>query len=214
MAMRYGKWICGLLVLLATSVAPSAEPTNKAKPTAGHDTPEAAFRAYLTGSATGDYDKLLGSLTPDTRAYHIGLCVFSASYFFSEPELKTLLDEHGFTELQRELNESQDTDGSQDEEAAFVQLFLGIKEPAALMTKIEKRSEEVAKKLAADNQELPKAPSIKEVQAAITVDQLKITGDAATARLTTTAPLDVLDIPAELTFRKVAGRWYFDFDPR
>ncbi len=109
----------------------------------GFDSPDAAFRAYVTGAVTEDFDLMLSSLTRESKAYHIALSVFSATFLFGEdPTMQKALRDHGL-----QPTSDADEEGELDE-AKLVDAMLRIKDPGKLMKKIADRHYELAKLLA------------------------------------------------------------------
>ena len=99
----------------------------------GFESPQRAFEAYLTGAANENYDLMLSALTRESKAYHLSLAVFSAVYLFSDdPAMQKILQDHTVV-FPSESNSPNET----DEEKLLVDTMLKIKDPGALMKKIE-----------------------------------------------------------------------------
>jgi hypothetical protein len=73
------RWITFAAFLFATNSLGLAQDK-----TPGFESPEKAFRAYLTGSASHDFDLMLSALTPEAKAYHVGLAVVTVPYLFDQ----------------------------------------------------------------------------------------------------------------------------------
>src|SRR5437016_3561552 len=84
------RWIALVPFLVAANVSAFAQDKLP-----GFESPEKAFRAYVTGAVSQDFDLTLSSLTPEAKAYHIGLVVASVPYFFEKKEMEKLFADHG-----------------------------------------------------------------------------------------------------------------------
>ena len=198
----------------------------------GFDSPEQAFRAYVTGAITEDFDLMLSSLTPEAKAYHIGLAIFSAVFLFSEdPAMQKVLRDHGLVpssddpHAQDEPDEpSSDDPHAQDKpdekvaEKMYIDAMLKIKDPGKLMRQIADRHEELAKLLAKsdDARANTKQPTEKELISSVTLENVTITDDSATAsvHIVASAKHILNEIPDKIQFRRINKRWYCDIDPR
>lgn len=199
------------MLFLAMLATPAAVSGGEEKP-AGFDTPEQAFKAYITGVATEDYDRQLASLTRESQAYHIGLAVFSASFLFGQdPAMQKALREHAPAKEDK-------PPATGDEQQQFIALMLSYQEPARLMKRLSDRQLELAKQLAGNERPVQEVvrPKVSELIAAVTLEKVLITGDTATARVNIgpAAVEWVVGLPDDIPFRRIAGRWYCDIDPR
>ena len=183
----------------------------------GFDSPEKAFHAYLTGAVSQDFDLTLSSLTPEAKAYHIGLAVVSAHFLFGkDPEMQKVFREHGIEPSAAALKEKEEPDPNASEKA-FVNRMLKIKCPAKLMRQIADRHEKLAKQLAApdDTQPKSKPPTTKELLSSVKLGRVAITADLAEATIKVAASAkDLLSIPKKVEFRRIKNRWYCHIDPR
>ena len=127
-----------VIIVVTSSLAFAAEEKVR-----GFDSPDAAFRAYITGAVTEDFDLMLSSLTRESKAYHIALSIFSARFLFGEdPAMQKALRDHGVPSTF-----DADEEGKQ-RDARLVDAILKIKNPGELMKKIADRHHELAELLA------------------------------------------------------------------
>ena len=183
----------------------------------GFDSPEKAFHAYLTVAVSQDFDLTLSSLTPETKAYHIGLAVFSAHFLFGkDPEMQKVLREHGVESFTGDGKAKEEIDPKAAEKT-LVAAMLKIKNPAKLMRQIADRHEKLAKELAALDNAQPQAKpaTVKQLLAAVQLGRVAIREDSAEASITVAASAkERLSLPERVEFRRIKGRWYCHIDPR
>ncbi|HID75516.1 MAG TPA: hypothetical protein EYP56_05905 [Planctomycetaceae bacterium] len=174
----------------------------------GFDSPDAAFRAYVTGAVTGDFDLLLSALTRQSKAYHIGLAIFSATYLFrDDPAMQKILRGHG-------LEPSADTDEADSaDEAGFVDAMLGIKEPGKLMKTIADRHLQLAKRLAKPkdaraHRNPPTREELLRLVSSVTLENVEITDHSAVASVKLPAPAKdrLTEIPDTIQFSFAGSR--------
>lgn len=206
------RWSCLAIVLALSSPVVAAE-----KPR-GFDSPEAAFQAYVSAAAAEDYDGMLATLTPQAKAWTIGLAVYSSLLLFSEdPATKQIFAEHEVTAALRSVPEDESVD-EKTRERLLVEAMLKIKEPGKLMRRIAERHEQLAKLLAEkdDAKVNTPEPTAKELIPAVTLGKVTIDGDSATAKVTMAAPAKEVfaGLRDEAKFRRIGKRWFCDFDPR
>ena len=205
-----------LIIVAIVVTSPLASGANAYEKPRGFDSPDAAFRAYVTGAVTEDFDLMLSSLTRESKAYHIGLSVFSATFLFGEdPAMQKALRDHG-----PQRTSDADEEGESDE-AKLVDAMLRIKDPGKRMKKIADRHYELAKQLAEPDDPATgsKRPTKKEQLAlisSVTLENVKIANSSATAsvRLAPAARDARTHIPSTIHFRRINSRWYCDIDPR
>ncbi len=185
----------------------------------GYDSPERAFQAYTTGAVTHDFDLMLSALTRESRAYLIDAVVSSATLMFGKnPAMQKILREHGVT---APFSSDQQT---KPDEQALVDAMLKIKDPGGLARLVTDHYLKQAQRRAESNDSYAnvKRPEkrtkreIFEIVSAVTVENVKITGDMATASIKTLPPAkDVLnEQPYTANFRRIKNRWYYEIDPR
>jgi hypothetical protein len=183
----------------------------------GFDTPEKAFHAYVTGAVSQDFELTLSSLTPEAKAYHIGLALFSAEFLFGkDPEMQKVFREHGIEPSSGDGKAKKEMDATAREKA-FVTAMLKIKNPAKLMRQIAERHQKLARLIAQSLDTPPKSKllSEKELLAAVTLGKVAITRDSAAATVTVAAPAkELLRMPEMVQFRRIKNRWYCHIDPR
>jgi len=179
----------------------------------GFESPEKSFLAYLTGTVSQDFDLMLSSLTPEAKAYHIGLAVVSVPYLFDKKAMEKLFADHGIDKLAGDAKEEK-----KDSEKAFVDAMLKVKKPAKLMQQLVDQSKKIAKMLANPDDPEPKskAPSQKELLSSVTLSKVKITGDSAVATVAVAeSAKDIFaTLPKMIEFRRIKDRWYCHVDPR
>jgi len=182
----------------------------------GFDSPDSAFRAYVTGAATEDFDLLLSALTRESQAYHVSLSIFSATFLFGEdPNMQKLLRDHG-------LGLAPDTDEQVElGNISLVDVMSTIKEPGKLLKEIVDRQNDMAKLLAESDDSVigAKPPLRKELLrliSSVTLQDKKISGNIVTAsvKLEPEAKQALVNVPGEVRFRRIEDRWYCDIDPR
>ena len=178
----------------------------------GFDSPDLAFHAYVTGAATEDFDLLLSALTRESKAYHIGLSIFSATFLFGEdPEMQKLFRDHG-------LQPTSDADEQEESgNITLVDAMSTIKEPGKLMKGIVDRQNELAKLLVESEGSVidAKPPSRKELLrliSSVTLQNKKISGNIVTAstKLEPDAKEAFTSMPSKIQFRRIKDRWYCD----
>lgn len=184
----------------------------------GFDTPEEAYRAYLTGQVTEDPALMLSALTRDSQAFHVGLAVFSAEYLFGEdPEMQKVFQKHGVTKAFDDFN--------QQEEPGEEQLVLTIrkiKEPDKLLAYIYKRHSQLAEPLTKENEIKAERNHFTRVQrlqlvAQVTLKDVNIQGATATASVMIgeSAQEHLRSLPQEMQFSRIEGEgWKCVIDPR
>ncbi len=183
----------------------------------GFDSPEKAFHAYLTGAVSQDFDLMLSSLTPEAKAYHIGLVVGSIPFFFEKNEMERLFREHGIG-LSSSRKRAKENAVEQAAEKAFVDAMLKVKNPAKLVRTLTARAEKIAKQLATpgDSQPKSKTPTQKELLSSVTLSKVTVTEDSAVATVTVAASAKTVfsTLPEKVDFRRIKDRWYCHIDPR
>jgi hypothetical protein len=183
----------------------------------GFESPEKAFQAYVIGAASQDFDLTLLSLTPEAKAYHIGLVVASVPYFFEKKEREKLFADHGIDTSPGD-GPAKGQANEKAAEKAFVDAMLQVKNPAKLVRRLTARAEDLAKKLANPDDPAPKSkmPSQRELLSAVTLGTVTITEDAAFAKAKVADPAKsvFVTMPEMIQFRRIKGRWYCDIDPR
>lgn len=200
-----------VIIVVTSSLAFAAE--GKVR---GFDSPDAAFRAYITGAIMEDFDLMLSSLTRESKAYHIALSVFSARFLFGEdPAMRKALRDHGVPSTF-----DADEEGKQHD-ARLVDAILKIRNPGELMKKIADRHHELARQLAPSDSPGPASKRLTRTEqlaliSSFVLENVAIAGSSATAsvRLTPPARDARTHIPRTIHFRRINGRWYCDIDPR
>jgi hypothetical protein len=196
-----------LIAIPLTSVAQKKLP--------GFDSPEKAFDAYLRGAVSQDFDLTLSALTPEAKAYHIGLVVVSVPYFFDKNEMEKLFREHGIPSGRGRAN------GKTDQQAgdkAFVEAMSKVKNPAKLVRTLAARQEKIARDLSTPGDPQPEsnAGTQKELLSSVRLNKVTITADSAvaTVRITASAKKVLSAMPEKVEFRRIKDRWYCHIDPR
>lgn len=226
--MHHAAWTLTVLVVAGNGAAADRQP--------GFDSPGEAFHAYVTGMVTEDYELMLSALTPKSRAYHVGLAVFSAVYLFGDdPEMQKLLREHG-VDVSPSSEPDDEPPGDDEprkeqagEDKSLVEFVRRVNRPAELMKKIFDRHRELAK-LLAEAEDQPdgnpaependrngaEPPTDEAIVSSITLENLEIAGKRATASLKLSPPVKQSDtgLPETVHFRRIKGRWYCHIDPR
>ena len=144
--MRWIGLVASLLVANSSGFAQEKLP--------GLESPEKAFRAYLTGTVSQDFDLMLSSLTPEAKSYHIGLAVVSVPYLFDKKGMEKLFADHGIEKPAVDVKT-----GEKDSEKAFADAMLKVKNPANLMRQLADRAEKIAKELSNPDDPAPKSKS-------------------------------------------------------
>jgi hypothetical protein len=187
----------------------------------GYDSPERAFRAYLTGAVTEDFDQMLSALTPESRAYHVGLAMMSVGYLFDKAAGEKLLRDHGadfFLHGHAPATSTEAGRKNEPENEALVRVVLTIKNPGQLMKAIVVREEEIARQWAKTGEphDTRKQPTTEQLIGSVVLNDVKINGSAASADIELTQPAKDY-VAAEwktVKFRQIRDRWYCDIDPR
>jgi hypothetical protein len=183
----------------------------------GFESPEKAFCAYLAGIVSQDFDVMLSSLTPEAKAYHIGLAVVSVPCLFEKKEMQMLFADHGIDTSPGDGQAKGKTD-EKAAEKAFVDSMLKVKNPGKLMRQLADRAERIAKQLANPDDAAPKlkTQTPKELLSSVKLGKVTITGASAvaTATVADAAKNVFCAMPEKIQFRRINGRWYCDIDPR
>ena len=174
------RWIALATFILGASFLAFAQNTSP-----GFDSPERAFRAYVSGTVSQDFDLVLSSLTPEAKAHHIGLAVVSVPYLFEKKDIQKLFAEHGIDTS----SGARHAEGNVDEKAgekAFVDSMLKVKNPGKLMRQLAHRAEKIAKQLANPDDLAPKlkTPTPKELLSSVKLGKVTMTGNSAVAAAT------------------------------
>jgi hypothetical protein len=186
----------------------------------GFDSPEKAFHAYLTGVVSEDFDLMLSSLTPEAKAYHVALSLFSAGFLFGQdPEMQKVFREHGIEPSSDDGDDGQTEEADEDSpDRALVDAVSKIKNPGKLMKQIADRHEKLAKLMASSGDARPesKRPTAKELLSSVTLGKITMKRNSAAATVTVAASAkDVFSaMPEKVQFRKIKSRWYCHIDPR
>jgi hypothetical protein len=222
---RIGRiWLVVFALLILALVVHAKE-----KPP-GFDSPEQAFRAYITGAITEDFDLMLSALTRESQAYHTGLAVFSLTYLFQKDECEKLLRDHGVsteaTANQKDEHNKRDgatvsgkEESKECDDTVFIDAMLKIKNPGQLMRTVCEREDEVSKLFAKANsvREKTKEPTKKNIIESVLLKDIRIAKDTATGRVELLQPakaINALYREKEVKFRRIKRRWYCDIDPR
>jgi len=184
----------------------------------GFDSPEKAFHAYLIGVVSEDFDLMLSALTPEAKAYHISLSLFSAAFLFGQDrEMQRIFREHGIEACSGDGQATEEAD-QDDADRALVDAMSKIKNPGKLMKEIADRHEKLAKQMAGSGDTRPesKQPTGKELLSSVTLSKIAMKGDAAEATVTVAASAKNVfsAMPEKVQFRRIKNRWYCHIDPR
>ena len=184
----------------------------------GYDSPEKAFQAYLTGVVSEDFDLMLSSLTPEAKAYHVSLSLFSAAFLFSQdPEMQRIFREHGIEASSGDRQAPEEADQNAADRA-LVDAMSKIKNPGRLMKQIADRHEKLAKLMASSGDAPPesKRPTGKELLSSVTLSKIAMKEDSAEANVTVAASAKNVfsAMPKKVQFRRIKNRWYCHIDPR
>ena len=212
--MRQLKLVVVILAFSSSAIAAEKLP--------GFDSPSLAFQAYMTGAITEDFDLMLSSLTREGKAHHLALSLFSASFLFgNDPAMQKIFREHGIGQANDKAQQRDRPDAQRNEAAeqkAYVDAMLKIKDPGKLMQRIAERHQELAKQFEKTEQANTKVkkPTQREVIASVTLHELKVSDDVATASVKCPASTkEVLStVPKTVRFLRINKRWFCDIDPR
>jgi hypothetical protein len=181
----------------------------------GYDSPEEAFHAYVRGNVSQNFDQMLSALTPESKAYHVGLAVISVGYLFDKNAGEKLLRCHAAA-FEKEAK----LEGESDD-MFLVRVVGAVTDPGGLMKAIVQREEELAKQFAdvtttPDNR---KQPTMDRLIESINLKNTKVSGSMAVADVEYTKPAkDYLANEATalktVKFRQIDNRWYCSIDPR
>jgi len=194
---------------LAALVFGATLPSSAKDTRPGFDSPEAAFHAYLMGVVSEDFDLMLSSLTPEAKAYHLGLSLFSAVYLFGQdPEMQKVFREHGIDPSLDDGASGQTKKADEDSpDTALVNAMSKIKTPGRLMKQIADRHEKLAKLMTNSGDARPewKRPTAKELLSSVTLGKVVVKEDSAQATVTVApSAKDAFSaMPEKVQFRKL-----------